>query len=118
MAEKDPRLNRSRSVLTREQVIEIYAMREVVKKDSACKVAKKYGVCEKAVRDIWNGRTWGKLTNAAKNRTESQRGADSTTQNKIPCATIQIDSSEPPVKVDEHRLLPIDDLLFVWSGCL
>mmetsp|Transcript_88277 Transcript_88277/g.234734 ORF Transcript_88277/g.234734 Transcript_88277/m.234734 type:complete len:107 (-) Transcript_88277:31-351(-) len=55
-----------RSVLTREQAVEIYRLGEGAKRDSAYKVAKLYGVCEKAIRDIWSGRTWRNATRVQK----------------------------------------------------
>ena len=48
-----------RAILTREQVIEIFEFRpSSVFHRSSSNVALKYGVSEKTIRDIWNGRTW------------------------------------------------------------
>jgi hypothetical protein len=51
-----------RAILTREQAIEIFKCRPNDKSvralASSAAVAHKYGVSEKTVRDIWNGRTW------------------------------------------------------------
>mmetsp|Transcript_29483 Transcript_29483/g.77571 ORF Transcript_29483/g.77571 Transcript_29483/m.77571 type:complete len:121 (+) Transcript_29483:253-615(+) len=109
-------VHRSRCVLTSDQVLEIYGMLEFVKQVSAGKVAKKYGVSEKAVRNIWNGRAWGKLTSAKKDSSKGLRCADDGTRGKLPSVLDQVNAIEQLCESDETRQMSIDDLLFVWSG--
>ena len=45
-----------RAILTRSQAVEIFQLKATLK--SSTRVSKMYGVCEKAIRDIWAGRTW------------------------------------------------------------
>lgn len=49
-----------RAVLTKSQAVEIFLLKAAIK--SSTRVSKMYGVCEKAVRDIWVGRTWAAET--------------------------------------------------------
>mmetsp|Transcript_75488 Transcript_75488/g.202231 ORF Transcript_75488/g.202231 Transcript_75488/m.202231 type:complete len:142 (+) Transcript_75488:87-512(+) len=65
--------------LTKQQVIEIYAIK-LHQDDSldeqmptAFKVARHYGVSDKAVRDIWKGRTWLRETAALDDPAEAAR---------------------------------------------
>ena len=51
---------RARAKLTQFDALDIYHCKGSV--SSATAVSKLYGVCEKAVRDIWTGRTWSKET--------------------------------------------------------
>jgi hypothetical protein len=55
-----------RAVLVKEQVMDIFRLSAVrspeQKKPTATSVAKKYGVNEKTIRDIWRGRTWHEET--------------------------------------------------------
>jgi hypothetical protein len=52
--------NRKRSRLSEAQVVEIFLSKAT--KLSATKICVRFGVSEKAVRDIWTGRTWAKET--------------------------------------------------------
>ena len=49
-----------RAVLTRDDAIAIFKLKESLQ--PATKVSRFYGVSEKAVRDIWTGRTWSAET--------------------------------------------------------
>ena len=49
-----------KSVLTKAAVLSIFADRTI----TAALLGKRYGVSEKAIRDIWMGRTWGYTTGA------------------------------------------------------
>ena len=51
---------RPRAVLSKSEVIDIFNARLTLK--SATTVARFYGVSEKAIRDIWTGRTWAAET--------------------------------------------------------
>ena len=52
-----------RTVLTKEQAIEIFRLLSPGRsKPTAVSIAKHFGVSEKAIRDIWNGRTWHEAT--------------------------------------------------------
>jgi hypothetical protein len=51
---------RPRSRLSEAQVVEIFLSKAT--KLSASKICVRFGVSEKAVRDIWTGRTWAKET--------------------------------------------------------
>ena len=51
---------RARAKLTQSDALDIYRKKGSV--TSAAAVSKLYGVSEKAVRDIWTGRTWSKET--------------------------------------------------------
>lgn len=56
---------RTHAILTAEQAVEIFKIRDESVGKRKCPariVGKSYGVSEKAVRDIWNGRTWYKET--------------------------------------------------------
>jgi hypothetical protein len=59
---------KTRVMLTRSQAIAIYRVRlenkvpKPIGRTTAAAVARMYGVNEKTVRDIWNGRTWRKDT--------------------------------------------------------
>ena len=65
-------IRRQRNVLTKDQAIEIFAMRIYNSDSQSClgtyarlsalTVASKYGVSAKAVRDSWNARTWYRET--------------------------------------------------------
>ena len=58
-ASRFPVETRSRAKLTESDVINIFARRRSF---PAFFIASEYGVSEKAVRDIWSGRTWSKET--------------------------------------------------------
>ena len=64
--ETSPNARRSRSILSQNQVIEIFGWKFTADyasgKVRAAVVAKQYGVTAKAVRDIWVGRTWYRET--------------------------------------------------------
>ena len=58
---------KTRAILSKEQAIEIFLIKLENNRDSRCRissrrsaasVARQYGVSDKAVRDIWMGRTW------------------------------------------------------------
>ena len=55
---------KTRVILSEQKAIEIFQIkldndtRNVVERRSAASVARLYGVTEKAIRDIWSGRTW------------------------------------------------------------
>ena len=55
---------KTRAILTAEQAVEIFKIKlsnQTANRSQtlgACSVARAFGVSEKAVRDIWNGRTW------------------------------------------------------------
>ena len=54
---------RTRAILTVDQAIEVYKMKfEGSKQPRASAIAEAFGVSEKAVRDIWKGRTWNRET--------------------------------------------------------
>ena len=58
--------NKYRAVLTKDQVLEIFrfSLPDISgrKSPSAISLARKYCVSEKAIRDIWTGRTWSQHT--------------------------------------------------------
>ena len=53
---------RTRAKLCEAQVVEIFQIKKASPTSSAELVAKNYHISEKAVRDIWTGRTWTKET--------------------------------------------------------
>ena len=53
-------ISRARAKLTESDALNIYNCKGTISKSAA--IAKLYGVSEKAVRDIWTGRTWSKET--------------------------------------------------------
>lgn len=53
---------KTRSILSKDQVLEIYRLRDMPKNPGSVKIAARYGVSEKAIRDIWKARTWAKET--------------------------------------------------------
>eukprot|EP00292_Cryptomonas_paramecium_P019500 CAMPEP_0113670962 /NCGR_PEP_ID=MMETSP0038_2-20120614/5439_1 /TAXON_ID=2898 /ORGANISM="Cryptomonas paramecium" /LENGTH=122 /DNA_ID=CAMNT_0000587059 /DNA_START=1 /DNA_END=366 /DNA_ORIENTATION=- /assembly_acc=CAM_ASM_000170 len=93
------RMVRSRSVLTAKQVIEIFELSSADKHISAYKVAPRFGISEKTVRDIWSGRTWGHITMAQHTMTTG-----SSSSSRHVCQ----------FKVDDSSAKTIDDLLFEW----
>mmetsp|Transcript_44658 Transcript_44658/g.119098 ORF Transcript_44658/g.119098 Transcript_44658/m.119098 type:complete len:144 (-) Transcript_44658:69-500(-) len=94
-------MKRSRTVLTQEQAIQIFDLSLVKKHPSAMEVAARYGICDKAVRDIWNMRTWARVT---KERTmKRQRGNACCASAKSTGAS----ASSGPATIDE--------VLFEWS---
>ena len=54
--------SKPRAVLTKELVVEIYGLRVKAARPTATSVARRIGVNEKTIRDIWSGRTWHKET--------------------------------------------------------
>lgn len=59
--ELDAPSRKSRAILTKDQVLNIYEMKATAS-SSATNVGKMYGMSEKAIRDIWSGRTWAAET--------------------------------------------------------
>ena len=54
---------RKESTLTPEKVLEIYNLRSAgLKRRLGASIARKYGVSSRAIRDIWNGVSWSRLT--------------------------------------------------------
>ena len=43
-------------------VFEIYELKDAQNKEGAVKIGSRYGVSEKAIRDIWKARTWAQAT--------------------------------------------------------
>ena len=57
-------LGQPRAVLTEKEAIEIYCFKYSLSSSdlSSNRIARKYGVSPKTIRDIWNGRTWKRST--------------------------------------------------------
>ncbi|EKX40139.1 hypothetical protein GUITHDRAFT_113881 [Guillardia theta CCMP2712] len=58
---------RTRGVLSRDTIVEIYKLRtndKKIKTAASASVGLKHGVTAKAIRDIWNRRTWWNVTEA------------------------------------------------------
>ena len=53
-------IGQARAKLTNDEVVDIFRCRRYT--TAAAEVSKGYGVSEKAVRDIWTGRTWSRVT--------------------------------------------------------
>jgi len=58
---------RPRAILNEAQAIQIFQIKVAANtfmhpRPSSVKIAELFGISEKAVRDIWNGRTWGSVT--------------------------------------------------------
>ncbi len=49
---------KTRAKLSVEQVIEIFSIKDTLPASSAADIARRFGVSDKTVRDIWSGRTW------------------------------------------------------------
>jgi hypothetical protein len=60
MCEKNLQILKPQARLTHDEVVEIFMSRAT--KQSASQVCMRFGVSEKAIRDIWTGRTWAKET--------------------------------------------------------
>ena len=60
MYDRSPQISKPQARLTHDEVVEIFMARAT--KQSASQVCVRFGVSEKAVRDIWTGRTWAKET--------------------------------------------------------
>jgi hypothetical protein len=58
----NPSATKPRARLTEDQVIRIFKLKLDSPRPSSAKLAPLYGVSEKAVRDIWTGRTWSRET--------------------------------------------------------
>ena len=54
--------SKPRARLSEAQVVTIFQAKAADSQSTASKVAADYGVSEKAIRDIWNGRTWSRET--------------------------------------------------------
>ena len=62
-----PQKSRPRTILSREQVIEIYEHKKTLLTTAkttapSTDLARKYHVSSKTIRDIWNGRCWQETT--------------------------------------------------------
>ena len=70
--------SKPRAILTKDQALEIYMQKKGQTKgppQTAAAVARAFGVSEKAIRDIWKGRTWSDETSEADpSRAKKQRG--------------------------------------------
>ena len=53
---------KTRAKLSEHQVLEIFQLKKGMSTHSAAQVARQFKVSEKAVRDIWTGRTWSSET--------------------------------------------------------
>jgi hypothetical protein len=76
MSKEQPGNSKTRAALTEEQAIEIFKVRlqnetTTCGRVKAVTVANMYGVNEKTVRDIWNGRTWKKQTDSLLAKSEA-----------------------------------------------
>ena len=56
------RLLKPRAVLNEQQAVEIFHVKLAASCPSAVRIAALFGISEKAVRDIWKGRTWSRET--------------------------------------------------------
>mmetsp|Transcript_45991 Transcript_45991/g.122042 ORF Transcript_45991/g.122042 Transcript_45991/m.122042 type:complete len:155 (-) Transcript_45991:25-489(-) len=101
---------KQRSILSEEQAIQIFEMLTQGKKPNATRVARLFGVSDKAVRDIWIGRTWSHVTNAPK----LTKGRDSTSPVPASASESSDEETMSPTRI-QNAIGSIDDLLFEWS---
>jgi hypothetical protein len=70
-----PPCSRPRTVLSKEEAIEIYGHKKVLEGSKrttrpSAELAQKYQVSAKTVRDIWNGKSWREATLHLRNQVE------------------------------------------------
>jgi hypothetical protein len=113
---------KTRQPLNTSDVSQIFAMKEREKTDKrsahnyATCIALQFGVSEKTIRDIWNGRTWCEETGMPKDKTTLGRpiGAKDKKQRKLkpPSAPIR---RKPAVPLEIFRLSSIEDQMHDWT---
>jgi hypothetical protein len=98
---------RGRPTLTAPEVLAIFAFRD----DPCCNasnIGRRFGIGDKAVRDIWRGRTWKKVTNCLQNGQSKSVGR--------PSGVKDIRKRAPRRdRLEVLRFGPIDEQLFVWA---
>ena len=108
-----------RSVLSTDQALNIYSLKKGIVQGSApsaAAVARSYGVSEKAIRDIWKGRTWSDETmelDPGRSRKERKRAGRPVGSKKSGSQSKSIDRSRASKqksadanKVQEHDCQP------------
>lgn len=112
----------TRPILTKDKVQQIFAMKMKsyascvhVKADSVISTAVKFGVSEKAIRDVWSGRTWCDITGMPRNPNRRlsagrPKGAKDKKPRKPKCKKIQVLTS-----LEVFQMNSIDDHLFIWA---
>ena len=117
---------KSRAKLTEADALDIFHCKTHLM--SAACVSKKYGVSEKAVRDIWTGRTWSKETwhlDASRSRPLKKMGRpvgrQDTKPRKSRIAPRKPDSTQPrdaakvaSSHIDRHHHKSVDEQLHEW----
>ena len=117
---------KSRAKLTEADALDIFHCK--AHSLSAASVSKKYGVSEKAVRDIWTGRTWSKETwhlDASRSRPLKKMGRpvgrQDTKPRKSRIITRKLDSTKlhdatdvASSHLDSHHDKSIDEQLHEW----
>mmetsp|Transcript_27409 Transcript_27409/g.72343 ORF Transcript_27409/g.72343 Transcript_27409/m.72343 type:complete len:132 (+) Transcript_27409:267-662(+) len=96
---------RHRTVISAEQALAIFEMASAVKKVSSLKIGMEFGISDKAVRDIWNGRTWAHVTKARRTGREQ----------RLCCMAAENETSEEEWPSTVGSASTIDDVLFEWS---
>mmetsp|Transcript_27411 Transcript_27411/g.72351 ORF Transcript_27411/g.72351 Transcript_27411/m.72351 type:complete len:141 (+) Transcript_27411:267-689(+) len=103
---------RHRTVISAEQALAIFEMASSRKNVSSFKIGMKFGISDKAVRDIWNGRTWAHVTKAR--RAGRKETCEEISVRKCGMVT-EIETSEEEWPSTGSATGTIDDVLFEWS---
>ena len=106
-----PMSRRARAKLTAASAVSIFLSR-FERPRSTKTIALAYGISEKTVRDVWNGRTWARVT--------SRIGASTSRPGSPPPPLgrpLGSKDSRPRKRFSygDPRRISVDDLLFVWE---
>ena len=121
-----PKSRKSRAKLTEADVLDIFHCKAHLM--SAACLSKKYGVSEKAVRDIWTGRTWSKETwhlDASRSRPLKKMGRPVGRQDtkprkpriihrKLESTQLRDAAAVASSDIDRHHDKSIDEQLHEW----
>mmetsp|Transcript_27410 Transcript_27410/g.72347 ORF Transcript_27410/g.72347 Transcript_27410/m.72347 type:complete len:142 (+) Transcript_27410:267-692(+) len=100
---------RQRTVISAEQALAIFELASSRKKVSSIKIGMEFGISDKAVRDIWNGRTWAHVTKAR------QAAGQERVCDMICGVKVEIDTIKGGWPSTGAAAGSIDDVLFEWS---
>jgi|APCry1669192522_1035417.scaffolds.fasta_scaffold50590_1 hypothetical protein len=93
--------------LTKDNAICIYKLKEKRKQIIVEDLAKQFNVSSKTIRDIWNGKTWAKVTGHV--------SADAV-GNKAPGRPVGSKDKKPRITQKKKAKQTIDDVLFQGLG--
>ncbi len=118
---------KSRAILTKHQAIEIFKLRRGAsapgenRRSSATEVARCYKVSEKAIRDIWKGRTWARQTSHGKMLPSQPdvRAAGETIPNRSESSELKLEtldnSDYAQLSIRDICDVSVDAHLYAWA---